>query len=83
VNRGGRFLVVGRRRLSVRFAKRLQFRDGRAPEYSLLPFSCERGPLVPLREVREPNPRTGERKMKSEQIKEITDRAAEQLVAAL
>jgi len=29
------------------------------------------------------NPRTGERKMKSEQIKEITDRAAEQLVAAL
>jgi hypothetical protein len=28
----------------------------------LLPFSFERGPLVPLREMREPNPRTGERK---------------------
>jgi len=50
---------------------------------TLLPFSCERGLLVPLPQVREPNPRIGERKMKSEQIKEITDRATEQLVAAL
>src|SRR5882724_7475241 len=48
-----------------------------------LPFSCERGSLVPLPQVREPNPRTGERKMKSELIKEITDRATGQLVAAL
>src|SRR6202041_1320815 len=48
-----------------------------------LPFSCGRGSLVPLPQVREPNPRTGERKMKSEQIKEITEKATEQLVAAL
>src|SRR6267378_7645355 len=48
-----------------------------------LPFSCGRGSLVPLLRVREPNPRTGERKMKSEQIKEITERATQQLVAAL
>jgi antirestriction protein ArdC len=34
-------------------------------------------------QVREAEPRSGERKMKSEQIKEITDRAAEQLLAAL
>src|SRR5260370_107174 len=33
--------------------------------------------------MREPNPRTGERNMKSEQIKEITDKAADQLIAAL
>jgi hypothetical protein len=38
------------------------------------PFSCERGPLVPRRVVREPNPRTGGGKMKAEQTKEITDR---------
>lgn len=37
----------------------------------------------PLTRVREPNPGTGERTLKSEQIKEITDRATEQLVAAL
>src|SRR5579859_5000396 len=48
-----------------------------------LSFSCGRGSLVPLPQVREPNPRTGERKMKAEQIKEITDRATEQLVSAL
>src|SRR5258708_25168106 len=48
-----------------------------------LPFSCECGSLVPLPQVREPNPRTGERKMKSEQIKEIMEKATEQLVAAL
>src|SRR6266849_10073847 len=48
-----------------------------------LPFSCGRGPLVPLPQVREPNPRTGERKMKSEQIKEIADKATDQLVATL
>src|SRR5258706_15854000 len=56
-----------------------------APAFSIqhLPLSCERGSLVPLRGVREPNPRTGERKMKSEQIKEITDKATEQLVDAL
>jgi hypothetical protein len=48
-----------------------------------LSFSLERGPLVRLPQVREPNPRTGEQRMKSEQIKEITERATEQLVAAL
>src|SRR4029077_2700107 len=48
-----------------------------------LPFSCGPGSSVPLPQVRAPNPRTREREMKSEQIKEITERATEQLVATL
>jgi hypothetical protein len=53
-----------------------------APLIRLVPFSCERSSLVPLPCMREPNPRTGERKMKSEQIKEITDKAPQLDVVA-